>query len=48
VGSDNPLFFASDAPWAITTASSHVSRRRPGEGELGRMVLRDNFTTLDD
>jgi hypothetical protein len=28
---------------AITPASSHVSRQQLATGELGRMVLRDNF-----
>lgn len=45
VGQDR-LLFASDEPWGDHTGELARLQAAAGDGELGRMVLRDNFTAL--
>jgi predicted TIM-barrel fold metal-dependent hydrolase len=45
IGQDR-LLFASDEPWGDHAGELARLRAATGDGELGRMVLRDNFTTL--
>jgi len=45
VGHDR-LLFASDEPWGDYAGELARLQAAAGDGELGRMVLRDNFTTL--
>jgi uncharacterized protein len=45
VGQDR-LLFASDEPWGDYAGELARMQAAAGDGELGRMVLRDNFTTL--
>ena len=45
IGQDR-LLFASDEPWGDYAGELARLRAATGDGELGRMVLRDNFTTL--
>ena len=45
IGQDR-LLFASDEPWGDHVGELARLRAATGDGELGRMVLRDNFTTL--
>jgi uncharacterized protein len=45
VGQDR-LLFASDEPWGDYVGELARLQAAAGDGELGRMVLRDNFTTL--
>ncbi len=45
VGQDR-LRFASDEPWGDYAGELARLQAATGDGELGRMVLRDNFTTL--
>ena len=40
------LLFASDEPWGDHSGELARLQAAAGDGELGRMVLRDNFTTL--
>jgi uncharacterized protein len=39
----NRLFFAGDRPWGDHTGEFTRLQAAAGDGELGRMVLRDNF-----
>ena len=45
VGQDR-LLFASDEPWGDYVGELAHLQAATGDGELGRMVLRDNFTAL--
>ncbi len=45
IGQDR-LLFASDEPWGDHAGELARLQAATGDGELGRMVLRDNFTTL--
>ena len=45
IGQDR-LLFSSDEPWGDHAGELARLRAATGDGELGRMVLRDNFTTL--
>jgi predicted TIM-barrel fold metal-dependent hydrolase len=47
IGQDR-LLFASDEPWGDHTGELARLQAAAGDGELGRMVLRDNFAALYD
>lgn len=45
IGHDR-LLFASDEPWGDHVGELARLRSAAGDGELARLVLRDNFTAL--